>query len=81
MDEADLRRQIEARHQRWDFTMRYRFNRSYALELTGSNIFEDPSLKTYLSGRLLTRRDFGASYVLSFTANLDAIKLPFLDRN
>ena len=61
--------------------MRYRFNRSYALELTGSNIFEDPSLKTYLSGRLLTRRDFGASYVLSFTANLDAIKLPFLDRN
>jgi hypothetical protein len=61
--------------------MRYRFNRSYALELTGSNILKDPSLKTYLSGRLLTRRDFGASYVLSFTANLDAIKLPFLDRN
>jgi iron complex outermembrane recepter protein len=78
---TDLRRQIEARHQRWDFTMRYRFNRSYALELTGSNILKDPSLKTYLSGRLLTRRDFGASYVLSFTANLDAIKLPFLDRN
>jgi len=62
--------------------MRYRINRSYAPRARPvSNVFEDPSLKTYLSGRLLTRRDFGASYVLSFTANLDSIKLPFIDRN
>ena len=71
----------EARHQRWDFTLRYRFNRSYALELTGANVLEDPSLKSYQYGRLLTRRDFGASYVLSLTANLDSLRLPFIDRN
>jgi len=72
---------MEARHQRWDFTMRYRLNRNYALELTGANVLKDPSLKTYQANRLLTRRDFGATYVLSFTANLDALRLPFLDRN
>jgi len=71
----------EARHQRWDFTLRYRINRTYALELTGSNIFEDPSLKTTQYSRLQSQRDFGASYVLSFTANLDGLRLPFIDRN
>jgi hypothetical protein len=60
--------------------MRYRFSRNYALELTGSNVFEDPSLRTFQYGRASSRRDFGASYVLSFTANLDSIKLPFIDR-
>ncbi len=70
----------EARHQRWDFTMRYRFSRNYALELTGSNVFEDPSLRTFQYGRAASRRDFGSSYVLSFTANLDSLKLPFIDR-
>ena len=55
----------EARHQRWDFTMRYRFSRNYALELTGSNVFEDPSLRTFQYGRAASRRDFGSSYVLS----------------
>ncbi len=78
---TDLRPQIEARHQRWDFTLRYRLNRNYALELTGANVLKDPSLKTYQANRLLTRRDFGATYVLSFTANLDALRIPFLDRN
>jgi hypothetical protein len=71
----------EARHQRWDFTLRYRLSRNYALELTGSNVFEDPSLRTFQYGRASSRRDFGSSYVLSFTANLDALKLPFIDRN
>jgi hypothetical protein len=78
---SDLRPQIEARHQRWDFTVRYRFSRNYALELTGANIFKDPSLKTYQTGRLISQRDFGASYILSFTANLDNLRLPFLDHD
>lgn len=70
----------EARHQRWDFTLRYRLGRNYTLELTGSNVFEDPSIKSYQYGRLVSRRDFGANYVLSFSANLDSLKLPFIDR-
>jgi hypothetical protein len=50
------------------------------LELTGANVFEDPSIKSYQYGRLVSRRDFGANYVLSFSANLDSLKLPFIDR-
>lgn len=75
---TDLRNTYEARHQRWDFTMRYRFTRNYALELTGSNIFEDPSRKFIQAGRITQQRDFGSQYVLSFTANLDRFRLPFL---
>jgi hypothetical protein len=77
---TDLRNTYEARHQRWDFTLRYRMSRNYALELTGANIFEDPSRKFIQGNRVTQQRDYGAQYVLSFTANLDQLKLPFIDR-
>lgn len=77
---TDQRNTYEARHQRWDFTLRYRFSRSYALELTGANIFEDPSRKFIQGNRVTQQRDYGASYVLSFTANLDQLRLPFIGR-
>jgi TonB-dependent receptor len=77
---TDLRNTYESRHQRWDFTLRYRISSSYALELTGANIFEDPSRKFIQAGRVTQQRDYGAQYVLSLTANLDQLKLPFLDR-
>ena len=79
---TDLRNTYEARHQRWDFTLRYRFGRTrnYAVELTGSNVFEDPSRKFIQAGRVTQQRDYGANYVLSFTANLDQLKLPFVGR-
>ncbi len=77
---TDLRNTYEARHQRWDFTLRYRLNRSYAVELTGSNVFEDPSRKFIQAGRVTQQRDYGATYVLSFTANLDQLRLPFIGR-
>ena len=78
---TDQRNTYEARHQRWDFTLRYRFTRNYAVELTGANVFKDPSRKFIQAGRVTQQRDFGSQYVLSFTANLDQLKLPFLDRN
>jgi iron complex outermembrane recepter protein len=77
---TDLRDTFEVRHQRWDFTLRYRFNRSYSVELTGSNVFEDPSRKRTVANRVTEQRDYGANYVLSITANLDQLKLPFIDR-
>jgi TonB-dependent receptor len=68
---TDLRNTYEARHQRWDFTLRYRISRRYAVELTGANVFEDPSRKFILANRVIQQRDYGAQYVLSFTGNFD----------
>ena len=78
---TDLRNTFEARHQRWDFTLRYRLTRNHAIELTGANVFKDPSRKFIQAGRVTQQRDFGSQYVLSFTANLDHAKLPFLGGN
>ncbi len=77
---TDLRDTYEARHQRWDFTLRWRLSGNYAVELTGANIFKDPSRKFIQAGRVTQQRDFGSQYVLSFTANLDRLNLPFLGR-
>jgi iron complex outermembrane receptor protein len=77
---TDLRNTYEDRHQRWDFTLRWRFGRNYAVELTGANIFEDPSRKFIQGNRVIAQRDYGANYVLSFTANLDQLQLPFMKR-
>ena len=77
---TDRRDTYEARHQRWDFTLRYRFSANIAAELTGANIFKDPSRKFIQAGRVTQQRDFGSQYVLSFTANLDRLNLPFLGR-
>ncbi len=77
---SDLRNTYEARHQRWDFTLRWRMNRRYSVELGGSNVFKDPSRKFIQSGRVTQQRDYGANYVLSFSANLDDLRLPFVDR-
>ena len=78
---TDTRDTFEARHQRWDFTLRYRFSRNYAMELTGANIFKDPSRKFIQAGRVTQQRDYGANYALAFTANLDQLRLPFFDKN
>jgi iron complex outermembrane recepter protein len=74
---TETRNTYEARHQRWDFTLRYRFNKNYAIEFVGSNIFEDPSRKFIQGGRVTQQRDYGANYLLTFSANLDNIRLPF----
>jgi outer membrane receptor protein involved in Fe transport len=66
---TDLRPTYEARHQRWDVTLRYRLSRRYAFELTGANVFADPSMDRIKAGRHIERREFGAVYALSFIAD------------
>ena len=78
---TETRQHYEARHQRWDFTLRYRFNRNYAIEFVGSNIFEDPSRKFIQGGRVIQQRDYGANYLLTFSANLDNVRLPFTKKS
>lgn len=78
---TDLRDTYEARHQRWDVTLRYRLRRNLDVELGGSNIFKDPSRKFIQAGRVTQQRDYGSQYLLSFRLNLDQVKLPFIDRN
>lgn len=70
---TDLRNTYEARHQRWDVTLRWTPSRIYSFEFDGSNIFKDPSRKFIQSGRVTQQRDFGANYILSCTINLDAL--------
>jgi TonB-dependent receptor len=77
---TDLRPVYESRHQRWDATARWQFNRTYSVELTGANLTNDSWRNFYQGGRNTSRRTFGTNYTLSFKANLDQIKLPFLDR-
>ena len=77
---TDLRPVFESSHQRWDATARWQFNRTYALELTGANLTNDSWRNFYQGGRNTSRRTFGAQYSLSFRANLDQLKLPFVDR-
>lgn len=67
---TDLRPTYLTTQQRWDFTMRYRFSNRYAVELTGANIFSEPSYEQIKSGRIIQRREFGANYALSFVANI-----------
>jgi hypothetical protein len=78
---TDLRPVFESRHQRWDATARWQINKTYALELTGANLTNDSWRNFYQGGRNTSRRTFGTNYSLSFRANLDTLKLPFLDRN
>ncbi len=77
---TDLRPVFEKRHQRWDATIKWRFMRSYSLELTAANLTNDSFLDTWVGGRETSRRTFGTSYILTFSAALDQLKLPFLDR-
>ncbi|MSU23915.1 MAG: TonB-dependent receptor [Opitutus sp.] len=71
---------FESSHQRWDATVRLQFSRTYSVELTGSNLTNDSWRNFYQGGRNTSRRTFGAQYSLSFRANLDQLRLPFLDR-
>ena len=78
---TDLRPVFEKRHQRWDATMRWRINRNYAVELVAANITNDSFLDTWQGGRETSRRTFGKSFILTFSANLDQLRIPFLDRS
>ena len=71
---------FESAHQRWDATVRLQFNRTYSMELTSSNLTNDSWRNFYQGGRNTSRRTFGTQYSLSFKANLDQLRLPFLDR-
>lgn len=77
---TDLRPVFEKRHQRWDATVRWRFMRTYSLELTAANLTNDSFLDTWQGGRETSRRTFGTSYILTFSAALDQLRIPFLDR-
>ena len=60
--------------------MKLNLSRIYALELTGSNLTNDSWRNFYQGGRNTSRRTFGTQYSLSFRANLDQLRLPFVDR-
>jgi TonB-dependent receptor len=75
---TDLRPTFESRHQRWDATVRWTFSQTYSVELTGANLTDDSWRNFYRSGRNESRRTFGTNYSLSFKANLDNLRLPFL---
>lgn len=76
---TDLRPVYESSHQRWDATVRYTFpNRNYSLELNGSNLTNDSWRNFYQGGRNTSRRTFGTNYTLSFRANLDQLRLPWV---
>ena len=77
---TDLRPVFESSHQRWDASARWRISRTYALELTGTNLTNDSWRNFYQGGRNTSRRTFGAQYSLSFRANLDQLRLPFISR-
>ena len=77
---TDLRPVYESKHQRWDATLRYTFpNRNYTLELNGANLTNDSWRNFYQGGRNTSRRTFGTNYSLAFRANLDQLRLPFID--
>jgi len=58
-------------HRFWDVTARYRFLRKYALELSGTNIAQDPRLKwTQGPNRPVDYREFDAQWTLTLTANI-----------
>ncbi|MEO6243811.1 MAG: TonB-dependent receptor [Opitutaceae bacterium] len=77
---TDLRPVYESSHQRWDATARWTISRTYSLELNGANLTNDSWRNFYQGGRNTSRRTFGTNYSLAFRANLDQLKLPFLDR-
>jgi TonB-dependent receptor len=77
---TDLRPVYEKRHQRWDTTLRWQINRAYALEFVAANLTNDSFLDTFQGGRETSRRTFGTSYILTFQANLDDLRLPFFGR-
>jgi outer membrane receptor for ferric coprogen and ferric-rhodotorulic acid len=76
---TDLRPIYLAAKQRWDITLRYRFNQRYALEFNGGNIFNVAARELIRGGRTQESRSYGATYSLSFTANLADLRIPFLD--
>ncbi|MDP3071052.1 MAG: TonB-dependent receptor [Opitutaceae bacterium] len=77
---TDTRPVYESSHQRWDATARWTISRAYSLELNGANLTNDSWRNFYQGGRNTSRRTFGTNYSLAFRANLDQLKLPFLDR-
>lgn len=77
---TDLRPVYESSHQRWDATARWTINRTWSAELNGANLTNDSWRNFYQGGRNTSRRTFGTNYSLAFRANLDQLKLPFLDR-
>ena len=72
---------FESSHSRWDGSVKVNLGRIYSLELTGSNLTNDSWRNFYQGGRNTSRRTFGTQYSLSFRANLDQLRLPFIDRN
>ena len=77
---TDLRPQYEARHQRWDATLKWRINRTYAVEFVAANLTADSFLDRTQGGRVISRRNFCKNYLLTFNANRDTVRLPFFDR-
>ena len=77
---TDLRPVYESSHQRWDATVRYTISRAYSLEFNAANLTDDSYLNRYQGGRNLSRRTCGTNYSLAFRANLDQLRLPFIDR-
>lgn len=75
---TDLRPVFEARHQRWDATTRWDFNRNYSLEFVAGNITDDSFQDTFQGGRETSRRTFGTTYLLTFRANLADMRMPFM---
>jgi TonB-dependent receptor len=71
---------FESSHSRWDGSVKLNLSRTYAVELTGSNLTNDSWRNFYQGGRNTSRRTFGTQYSLSFRANLDQLRIPFLDR-
>ncbi len=70
----------ESDHQRWDATARWTMNSMWSVELNGSNLTNDSWRNFYQGGRNTSRCTFGTNYSLSFRANLDQLRIPFLDR-
>jgi iron complex outermembrane receptor protein len=75
---TDLRPVYESSHQRWDATVRLKLSNTYSVELTGANLTNDSWRNFYQGGRNTSRRTFGVNYSLSFRANLDQLRLPFI---
>ena len=58
---TDARPVFLARKERWDLTLRYRFNQRYSLEFNGGNIFKVPSRELIRGGRVQESRFYGAT--------------------
>lgn len=58
--------------------VRSTIKRTYLVELTGAGLPNDSWRNCYHGGGNPSRRTFGTNFSLSFKANLDDMRLPFL---